>query len=243
MQTIKFSLCIATMNRFDKFLLKYLPKYLENQFIEEIIITDENGEDIDKITKIFPNNTKLKLHKNENCLGPFLNKLKCCKLAKNEWIVLIDSDNFADIDYFDNVSQYLSLHKLLNTTVLMPSFAKPQFNYEHFSNNVITKNNLKDFITITGFTCCMNTGNYVINKYLINNIDISKELNNIQYSSSSDVIYFNTLLFEQFPTLELHIIKNLHYLHVVHDNSIYLLNHVRFKNFENYVDRRFKNLI
>jgi hypothetical protein len=48
----------------------------------------------------------------------------------------------------------------------------------------------------------MNTGNYVINKYLINNIDISNELNNIQYSSSSDVIYF--------ITLKLHIIKNLH---------------------------------
>ena len=38
-----FSLCIPTMDRFDKFLSRYLPKYLANEYINEIIITDENG--------------------------------------------------------------------------------------------------------------------------------------------------------------------------------------------------------
>ena len=40
-----FSLCIATMDRYDTFLSKNLPKYLANDLISEIIITDENGND------------------------------------------------------------------------------------------------------------------------------------------------------------------------------------------------------
>ena len=55
-----FTLCIPTLNRFDDFLSKYLPKYLENNLINEIIITDENGDDVNKIKNAF-SNSKLKL--------------------------------------------------------------------------------------------------------------------------------------------------------------------------------------
>ena len=44
-----FTLCIPTIDRFDKFLSRYLPEYINNSLINEIIITDENGNDIDKI--------------------------------------------------------------------------------------------------------------------------------------------------------------------------------------------------
>jgi len=37
-----FSLCIPTMDRFDNFLSRYLPKYLANEYVSEVIITDEN---------------------------------------------------------------------------------------------------------------------------------------------------------------------------------------------------------
>jgi hypothetical protein len=53
-----FSLSIATMDRFDTFLVKYLSEYINNQHIDEIIITDENGNDVDKIRVNFPNNNK-----------------------------------------------------------------------------------------------------------------------------------------------------------------------------------------
>ena len=74
-----FSLCIPTMDRFDTFLSKYLPKYLKNELISEIIIGDENGADVDKINKHFPDNAKLKLFKNQvwavmNCTLPGLRR-------------------------------------------------------------------------------------------------------------------------------------------------------------------------
>jgi hypothetical protein len=56
------------MDRYNDFFSKYLPLYLENDLIEEIIITDENGNDIEKIKSAFSNNEKLVLVKNESRL-------------------------------------------------------------------------------------------------------------------------------------------------------------------------------
>jgi ABC-type antimicrobial peptide transport system permease subunit len=47
------------MDRYDDFLSKNLPNYLENELISEITITDENGNDIEKIKSSFPNHDKL----------------------------------------------------------------------------------------------------------------------------------------------------------------------------------------
>ena len=56
-----FTLCITTLDRFKTFLKKNIPKYLENELISEIIISDENGNDIKLIQEHFPNVPKLKL--------------------------------------------------------------------------------------------------------------------------------------------------------------------------------------
>ena len=132
-----FSLCIPTLDRFDSFLKKNIQKYLDNELISEIIISDENGNDIKLIKENFTENSKLKLFKNEKILGPFLNKLKCCKHAKNEWIVLLDSDNFADIDYFKISQKYIFENNNINKeSIIAPCMASPNFDYR-FLNNVI----------------------------------------------------------------------------------------------------------
>ena len=226
-----FSLCIPTIGRFDTFLDKNLEKYLTFDLIDEIIICDENGNDYSKICEKYK---QIKVYKNETILGPFLNKMKVCKLAKNEWIVLMDSDNFADQSYFEIAKKYIHEVTPSNRSILSPCFAKPSFNYTHLIN-VYTKNNLFNN------DCLINTGNYIINKYLIDNIDISKELENIKQSSACDVIFFNTLLFEQLD-LEFHVVKDMEYNHVVHNGSVWNTTHSQFKNFNESIYKRFKNL-
>lgn len=238
-----FSLCIPTIDRFDQFLKKYLEKYIHNEYIDEIIIIDENGNDVKKIIEYYPNNKKLILVKNEKILGPFLNKLKACKMAKNEWIALIDSDNFADENYFVVAKKYIdnNIHEEKNI-ILAPSFAKPNFNYSQFSGLILNKNYFKHDKNIqSSVGVLMNTGNYVINKYLIDNLNIENELNNISESSSCDVIYFNTLLFEQLD-LNLHVVPRLEYDHVVHNGSIYKNTHNQYSHFAEIIYNRFNNL-
>jgi len=247
-----FSLCIPTMDRFDDFLSKYIPKYLNNTNIDEIIITDENGNDIEKISKIYFNNPKLILIKNETKLGPFLNKKKACSNAKNEWIALIDSDNFADEDYFTTAKNYIEnkiSNKNLKNIILAPSKAKPNFDYSILSGFIYKKNNFlqnnsieyKKINNNNKSFVLMNTGNYVINKYLIDNINLANEKENICKSSACDVIYFNTLLFEQLDLI-MHVVPNLEYEHVVHEGSVYIQTSNKYKEFNEIIYNRYKML-
>lgn len=246
-----FTLCIPTMDRFDNFLSKNLPKYLTNELISEIIITDENGNDVNKIKNTFSND-KLKLFINEQRLGPFSNKISACSKASNEWIVLIDSDNFADNNYFLVAKKYIDDNiREEKNIILAPSFAKPNFNYSHLAGFIYKKGNfhnnknLESSLINTSYspsTTLMNTGNYIINKYLIDNLNLSNETENIKMSSACDVIYFNTLLFEQLD-LNLHVVTNLEYEHVVHNGSVYIQTHKLFEKFNNYVHHRYNKLI
>jgi len=226
------------MDRFDEFLSKYLPDYIGNPLVNEIIICDENGKDAEKIRKAHPDVSKLHVYVNENTLGPFLNKLQVCKKASNEWIVLMDSDNFADDKYFEIAKLYIDGQTFLTKcNILSPCHATPNFDYTKFQGSVITKQTTKkDHLTL------MNTGNYVINKFLIDNICIEKEKDNIPNSSACDVIYFNTLLFEQFQDLQMHVVRDLKYLHVVHKGSIYALTHKTHRNFNETIYKRYNRL-
>jgi hypothetical protein len=244
-----FSLCIPTMDRYNDFLSKYLPLYLENDLIEEIIITDENGNDIEKIKSAFSNNEKLVLVKNESRLGPFQNKLKACSFAKNEWIVLIDSDNFADKNYFIVANDYIEKNNIKDKNIILsPCKAKPNFDYSYLSGYIFKNGTIQNNVYLdkgqsvqNNSFILMNTGNYIINKYLIDNVDLSWESENIKQSSACDVIYFNTLLFEQLD-LHLHVVPNLEYEHTIHDGSIYIQTYKKFHNFNEIVYERYRRL-
>ena len=241
-----FTLCIPTMDRFEAFLELNILFYINNPYINEIIITDENGNDVKKIINLIDSlkldKSKLKLFINKRRLGPLLNKYNCCKLANNPWIALIDSDNFVKEDYFINAESYI---KNMNSdiqlrSILSPSEAYPFFKFKKLENKILSKDNLKSYKNPDfKLELLMNTGNYIINKNLIDKVDFSREKEIIPYVHTCDVIYFNTLLFEQLD-IQFHIIENLKYKHSVHDGSIYKQQSKFFKDTEKIVKNRFR---
>lgn len=233
-----FSVCIPTIDRYNEFLSKSIPKYMANALISEIIICDENGNDASKIREAFPKESKLKVVVNEVRLGPMMNKMKVGKLATNNWVVILDSDNFADYDYFETCKNYIEKNSFnIDSIVLSPSFASPNFDYNRFSTSYITKKTInKDHITL------MNTHNYVINKHLIHNINLDDHMLEVGKMSPYDTIYFNVMLFEQFPDLQFHVIPNMKYDHVIHNGSIFIQTSHLFSQFYNYIINRFNNL-
>ena len=247
-----FSLCIPTMNRFDSFLRKSIEKYLTMDLVDEIIITDETGDDVRKIKETFGDCPKIRTYVNYQRLGPFMNKYKCCKLAKNHWIALIDSDNFADENYFNEAKKYIHDKRLdtAKNVIIAPSFAKPNFDYRHLGGQICRNkqmNKVRDHDANTrnadqqSLDVFMNTGNYVMCKDLISDIDLSKEISCLHLSSACDVLYFNTLLFEQLD-LHIHIDANLQYDHSVHDESIYLQTHNKTSEFIHATNARFASV-
>lgn len=223
------------MDRFDKYLSKSLPQYLNNEFIDEIIICDENGNDATKINNSFPNHPKLNVIINETRLGPFYNKIKCCKLAKNVWIALIDSDNFADVDYFQKINAYINNNVLGNNTILSPDYASEIFQWKHlskFPNNVINKDtfnkmkeldeiNSKNKTNVGVISHLMNIGNYVLNKSIIVNLDTDTNKSFNSNSYSFDVVLFNYLCFSQL-NMNFILVKDTQYQHLASQDSIYL---------------------
>jgi hypothetical protein len=244
-----FSLCIPTMDRFDNYLKTFIKNYLKNPYISEIVISDENGNDALKINQYFPKNIeinqKIKIFVNKNKLGPFFNKLKVCSYATNEWIALIDSDNFADIDYFYKMKQFIESVNPSKNSILSPDYGNDIFQWKHLSSLPVPTNliNRKSYKTLkqiddiqskryNGNTGCishlMNLGNYVINKFLIDNLDVSGENFLTQNSDCFDVLLFNLLCFEQLD-LNFYIINDVKYTHSTSTDSIYLrtIEHLR----------------
>lgn len=233
-----FSLCIPTMDRYDMYLSKSLLNYIKNPYIEEIIICDENGKDVEKIKQTF-SNEKLRLHTNEKQLGPFLNKLKCCHFAQKEWIVLIDSDNFVDIDYFQSANTFITNNQITKKNVILaPVFAKPSYNFSNLLNIPITTETIK---TNDVSMLLLNTGNYVINKYLVDHIDITHELELIENSSACDVLLFNILLLEQLD-MHMYIVPSMTYNHVRHPGSVYLTTIEKTRKYAEIVYKRYREL-
>ena len=72
--------------------------------------------------------------------------------------------------------------------------------------------------------------------------NISKEIDNIVKSSSCDVIFMNTLFFEQYKDFQFHVIDSLYYNHCVHNGSVYIQTHSQFIDFNKQVHSRFENL-
>ena len=227
--SIKISLCIPTMNRFDTFLQKYLISYivlLTKNIIDEIIICDETGEDYEKIMNLFGdvinNDSRIQIHKNDSKLGVFKNKLKVCSFAKHNYIALIDSDNFCDETYFRTAKNYIQQNGgcFPKSIILAPSFSKPRFNFKIFENSIVTKHNIHRYAHHYMFWTLLNTGNYILTKSAIDNIIYNDSV--MHKITACDVLYFNLLLFQQSEDHQMHIVKNFEYNHVVHDDSLYL---------------------
>lgn len=220
---IKISLAIPTMNRYDGFLKKNLSEYVENELIDEIIIVDENGNDYSKIEENFKNE-KIKLFNNKEILGPFLNKLKSIELSNNDWVALIDSDNFVDYNYLKRVLEIIENEEINQNTILLPDFAKPSFNLTEILNlekncdKILTKENLKFYPINISFL--FNFGNFVINKKIINEVNFIKDIDLIRNSPCADVLLFNTILMEQ-TNVTFRMVNGLEYYHPIHDGSIY----------------------
>ena len=76
----------------------------------------------------------------------------------------------------------------------------------------------------------------------IADLNLQGENDNIYKSSACDVIYFNTLLFEKLE-LNMHVVQNLEYDHVVHSGSIYTQTCNKHPDFNSSVHKRYNNLI
>src|SRR5689334_766696 len=130
----KISFCITTFNRVA-FTLKCFQQILHDPRIGEILISDDCSEmnDYLNLAAAVAEMGKVKLVRNANNQGCYLNKYMAISLAKYEYCVIADSDNVFDVDYIDAIYRYPWFPR----TALLPDWAMPTFSYVHFGGEVI----------------------------------------------------------------------------------------------------------
>jgi hypothetical protein len=216
------SLCIPTKDRWNPFLKINLPKYLENPYIYEIVICDENGNDKAQIEANIPS-SRIKIFKNDTCLGPFFNKRKVVSLATLPTVCLMDSDNFAEIDYFNVWSVYLGDADPSPDTLYSPSFTKPQrnhggFNFEYLSGTVIALDNYKSVFKRTDII--FNLGNYIVPKDLFARAEPTAD-DIREMPLPIDVICQNYIIIAR-NNGKIAVVPHMSYNHIVHGGSFYI---------------------
>ena len=79
--------------------------FLESDFVSEIIIHDDCSSQ-----EILSTSSKIKVYRNESNLGAFKNKYLAVSKSTNEWVYLLDSDNYISNDTLE-VMKNLDLEK------------------------------------------------------------------------------------------------------------------------------------
>lgn len=213
---MKLSLAITTFNRFD-LTIESFAQVIDDPRIDDILILDDASTDgsYEKLRDYFKNSFKVRVIQQAQNRGMMINKAHAVALAKNEWVVLWDSDNVIGQSYVDSLegfSGYPGITQLYNNTIYVPEFAKPQFDYRKFSGKRVHAGNVVDLVNDSMGNCLLNTCNYVVHrdtygKVFTENAEIK----------GTDTLWFNYLWMK--AGYNFYVVPGMQYFHRVHEGS------------------------
>lgn len=213
------SLCIATFKRWA-FLKENLPKYLANPYISEIIITDDEGSDVQKIRETFPDEPKLRLFINDTQLFAYKNKEEAVSKASNTWVCLMDSDNFAPLAYFEAWARKFTSMDTTQGFVFCPEkLLTTSLRYTELVDVPITRSNVSALANQTTLIS-LNTGNYIFEKDLY--LGTLETAHDYARYDGVDVLFKNMHILMHGGALL--VVKDMNYDHIVHAGSHWTLN-------------------
>lgn len=213
------TISIPSFNRSDLTIRSFI-SVLNDSRVSEIVINDDASNiDIyaDLCSKVKSlENDKIKVFRNSENIGSFLNKRKSVSLSTNEWVILLDSDNIVNTDYLDIIS-----NRSDRETIYCPSHAvcnSPMLDYSKYVGSVDKKRYQEIVSSGRGiWDCILNTGNYFFHrdKYLE---CIEKEPTLVN-SYAADAYYLIFLWFKNLENPKIEVVDGLKYIHELHLSS------------------------
>lgn len=95
------SICIPVFND-SKYIRKCIESIIAQTYTDwECIICDDKSTD--NTLECIPEDPRIRIYKNEKNLGCGLNRRKCIELAKGDWFVFIDGDDYVKKDYLETL--------------------------------------------------------------------------------------------------------------------------------------------
>ena len=228
----KISLCITTYNRYEM-TLQCFHELHDDERVGEVLIVDDCSEysiyeSLRLACECFP---KVRLLRNEKNLDCYKNKLYTISQAEYNWVAILDSDNIFDKQYLDAIYSV----QWESNTIYAPTFARPTFDYREFSGEIISKENVVDFLDKKLFDTALNISNYFFNKNeFLSHIDTTVDPNtsealftNYNWLKAGNLIYF---------------VPNMEYTHTIHEGSHYRNNCHKDNGFNSFLIEQLKSL-
>lgn len=218
------SLAITTYNR-SGFTIESFINVLDNDYIDEIIIVDDCSDMtiVKNLRKIIDkiNNGKIHPFRQRRNTGVLMNKIKTVEKCKNEWVIMLDSDNVIDNDYIDIIKTLPCDKNTLYcpARLLDINTGKVQWDYSAFADIVVDRVNIVEFVEDTVFETHLNTGNNFIHRNtFLAAMALREESPNDVLAADSTYISYLWLLAGN----KMKIVPNLGYRHRTHSGSFYL---------------------
>lgn len=213
----KISLAITHYNR-SQLIRNSLVNILQDERINDVVIYDDCSsiEEFDKMRSLLQNlSPKISIYRGEENYGPYKSKITAVSKCRNDWAVILDSDNVLSRSYVDTLYQIPQW----NPHVLYcPSFAKPDFDFRRLANIEINLEQAKAIIIknqhIKLFRNFLNDGNYFVNVHNYVSCGNNREDMNVR---AADVIVFNYAWLTM--GYSLYVVNNLQYYHRIHSGS------------------------
>lgn len=106
--------------------------------------------------------SKISVGRNGSNVDCYQNKMRSVWLSPMEWVILLDSDNSIDIPNY--IDPLFSIEKWEPDTIYTPEFAAPLFDFRAYSELVLTKENVAEWIDRPMLETMLNAANYFVNK-------------------------------------------------------------------------------
>ena len=205
----------------------YIEKQLENDYftmsngiINEIVIQDDfSDHDYDKLKKRETENVKV--FQNEKRIKPLLGRINLLNNCTNDWVLVMDCDNFLDKNSFSALFKNLEFKE---NTIYAPDFARPKFNFKTISDfNLdlnLVKNNLQFLL------CFLNVGNYLVPKKRY--LEVAKNIDYKFVEYTMEVLYYNYLWLSSGNFIKC--VKGYEYDHAMRDDCFSYSNDKNFND-------------
>jgi glycosyltransferase involved in cell wall biosynthesis len=179
---------------------------------------------------------KIKIYRNEKNLKGYRNKYESVKKATNEWVYLLDSDNFlieSSINSLYNIEEWNSFHIYCPSVLIMNRNDSnirqwDDWNHRRFGYEPLDLNAIKNHLRLadqwqrpggTGIEGFLNTGNYFFNRdVFLNSLQDSVLDDNIEPHAADGIAQVYYWLKKSLEH-KLQIIPDLYYVHRLHDSS------------------------
>ena len=223
---MSLTVAIPTMDRWSSFLKSELPAYLSNPTIDAVVISDENGNDIQSICESgLDSDPKLRLYQNDSVLGVYGNKRQCLLRSSTDYVAVLDSDNHFEPAFFD--AFYASRQRDHNDKTIYCAGDNRRVDLNtgieedrtrHFSGMRISRSNWNSVLETKGWNFLLNDGNCIWPRAVVKHMpDLPEE-----QIVGTDSIYAMRQAIQAGYTLCVE--PTMSYIHTVHDGSHWLQN-------------------